>query len=83
MTAQKNKTWFVRIGPFGGLLPRSWEGFLVLIVGVSIVVALGIYSDHLGKLGNVANSQKVGLAAIVSGIVLYLFASVKSNRKGN
>ena len=81
--AKKNKAWFVRIGPFGGLFPRSWEGFLVLIIGVSIVVALGIYSDHLGKLGDVANSQKVGLAAIVSGIVLYIFAAAKSSRPGN
>ncbi len=80
MTANKNKAWFVRVGPFGGLLPRSWEGFLVMIVGISIVVGLALYAHTLSQAGDIANSQKLWLACAVSGVVLYILAAAKSGK---
>lgn len=80
MTNKKNRSWFVKVGPFGGLLPSSWEGFVVLIVGVSIIAGLALYAHTLSQAGDIANSQKLWLACAVSGVVFYIFAAAKSGK---
>ena len=80
MDGKKSKAWFVRVGPFGGLLPRSWQGFLVLIVGAGGIVGLALYAHALSLAGDTVQSQRVWLACAVGGVCLYLLAAAKSGK---
>ena len=80
MTAKKKKAWFVRVGPFGGILPQTWQGFLVLLVGIPAIIGLELYSSDLSKAGDTPHSQMFCVAGIISGIVLYIFAAANSGR---
>ncbi|MDV6330069.1 hypothetical protein [Asticcacaulis sp. 201] len=73
-----SKAWFVKIGPFGGLLPCRWQGGLTLILGVSLIVSMAVFADKLSHTGHQVDGQRLDLACIITGILLYIFAAAKS-----
>ena len=82
MNSKIRKAWFVRISPFGGLLPCCWQGSLTLILGVSLIVSMAVVADKLSHTGHEVEGQGLWLACMITGILLYVFAAAKSKPMG-
>jgi len=76
----KEKAWFVRVGPFFVLVPRSWQGVLLL---VACVIACALALDRAFIFADV-NDQVQIIASLllffVSFLTYFVVGYLKSRR---
>ncbi|WP_126419594.1 hypothetical protein [Asticcacaulis excentricus] len=72
------KHWFLKVGPFGGLFPVTLLGFVYTVFYVLVVLSLVLKAEDLSNAGQGSAATPWWAAAILVGLVGYVFASAKS-----
>lgn len=74
------RPWFVRVGPFGGMMPWSVAGWLWFACILAGTLGFAFYGDKLTSAGDVAHGQVAFAAAgtvLIVGLVVALSKSTK------